>query len=65
MNKEAPRIRLIISDALASAVSLQNSLIGLPKGKFSTDDEEATSKFIQARGRSEGKFLDICNWLRR
>ncbi|KAJ1536457.1 Lsb5p [Saccharomyces cerevisiae] len=49
MNKEAPRIRLIISDALASAVSLQNSLIGLPKGKFSTDDEEATSKFIQAR----------------
>ncbi|EGA83839.1 Lsb5p, partial [Saccharomyces cerevisiae Lalvin QA23] len=46
MNKEAPRIRLIISDALASAVSLQNSLIGLPKGKFSTDDEEATSKFI-------------------
>ncbi|CAI4057065.1 hypothetical protein N7582_000767 [Saccharomyces uvarum] len=49
MNKEAPKIRLIISDALASAVSLQNSLIGLPRAKCSTDDEEATSKFIQAR----------------
>ncbi|CAI4056449.1 Lsb5p SKDI_03G0370 [Saccharomyces kudriavzevii IFO 1802] len=49
LNKEAPKIRLIISDALASAVSLQNSLIGLPRGKCSTDDEEATSKFIQAR----------------
>ncbi|EJS44533.1 lsb5p [Saccharomyces arboricola H-6] len=49
LNKEAPKIRLIISDALASAVSLQNSLIGLPRGKYSTDDEEATSKFIQAR----------------
>ncbi|CAI4037560.1 hypothetical protein SMKI_03G0330 [Saccharomyces mikatae IFO 1815] len=49
LNKEAPKIRLIISDALASAVSLQNSLIGLPRGKYSTDDEEATSKFIQTR----------------
>ncbi|SCU96484.1 LADA_0H01178g1_1 [Lachancea dasiensis] len=49
MEKEAPRIRLLISDALATAVSLKNTLKTLPPSVKSTDSEEATAKFVQAR----------------
>lgn len=49
IKKTAPAIRAVISDALAAAVALKNALMVLPQGKSSTDDEEATAKFIQAR----------------
>lgn len=49
MDKEAPRIRLLISDSLATAISLENSLMALGQSVSSTDDEECTAKFIQAR----------------
>ncbi|SCU98937.1 LAME_0G01134g1_1 [Lachancea meyersii CBS 8951] len=49
MAVEGPRIRLLISDSLASAISLKNTLKTLPSGIKSTDSEEATAKFIQAR----------------
>lgn len=68
MRKAAPTIRLLISDGLATAIALQNALMVLPQNKKSTDDEEATSKFIQARALrrkvlrylqlvTEGEFL--------
>lgn len=49
LEKETPKIKMLISDSLATAISLQNTLIALPKGTYSTDDEECTAKFIQAR----------------
>lgn len=49
LRKEGPKIRVVISDALAAAIALQNSLITLPQGKNAADDEQTTSKFIQAR----------------
>lgn len=49
IKKAAPAIRVVISDGLAAAISLRNSLMVLPSGARSTDDEEATARFIQAR----------------
>lgn len=49
MEKEGPKIRLLISDSLATSVSLKNTLMALPSSVKSTDSEEATAKFIQAR----------------
>ncbi|AET37303.1 Lsb5p Ecym_1045 [Eremothecium cymbalariae DBVPG len=46
---EASNIKLLISDALATAISLKNSLLELPKGKKSIDDAHATAKFTEAR----------------
>ncbi|CAR23829.1 Lsb5p [Lachancea thermotolerans CBS 6340] len=68
MTKEAPKIRLLISDSLATAVSLKNTLMTLPRTVNSTDDEEATARFVQARAMrrkvlrylqlvTEGEFL--------
>lgn len=68
MQSEGPKIRLLISDSLATSVSLKNSLMMLPSGVRSTEDEEATAKFIQARAMrrkvlrylqlvTEGEFL--------
>ncbi|QLQ78709.1 hypothetical protein HG537_0B00580 [Torulaspora globosa] len=68
IKKSAPQIRAAISDALAAAVALKNALMVLPPDKSSTDDEEATAKFIQARALrrkilrylqlvTEGEFL--------
>ncbi|SCU95589.1 LAFA_0G01134g1_1 [Lachancea sp. 'fantastica'] len=49
MAQEGPRIRLLISDALASAISLKNGLNSLSPSAKSTESEEVTAKFIQAR----------------
>lgn len=49
LKKEGPKISQIISDSLAAAVALQNALIVLPSGMSALDDENCTSKFIQAR----------------
>lgn len=49
MEKESSKIKLLISDSLASAISLQNSLMELNPNKSSLDDEDCTAKFIQAR----------------
>lgn len=49
IKKAAPAIRIVISDGLAAAISLRNALMVLPSGVSSTDDEEATARFIQAR----------------
>ncbi|SCV02938.1 LANO_0G01156g1_1 [Lachancea nothofagi CBS 11611] len=49
MQEEGPRIRLLISDSLASAISLKNTLKTLPSSMQSTNSEEATAKFVQAR----------------
>ncbi|QLL31197.1 hypothetical protein HG536_0B00580 [Torulaspora globosa] len=68
IKKSAPAMRVVISDALAAAVALKNALMVLPQGKSSTDDEEATARFIQARALrrkilrylqlvTEGEFL--------
>lgn len=68
MEKEAPKIKLLISDSLATAISLENLIMALPKGTYSTDNEECTAKFIQARAMrrkvlrylqliTEGEFL--------
>lgn len=61
MRKAAPKIRVVISDGLAAAIALQNALMVLPQGKRSTDDEEATAKFIQARAlrRKVLRYLQI------
>lgn len=68
LKKAAPTIRVVISDGLAAAIALQNALMVLPEGRSSTDDEDATAKFIQARALrrkvlrclqfiTEGEFL--------
>ncbi|CCD22199.1 Lsb5p NDAI_0A00410 [Naumovozyma dairenensis CBS 421] len=49
LKKEGPKISLIISNSLAAAVALQNSLIILPKDANALDDENATKNFIKAR----------------
>lgn len=49
IRKHAPKIKLIISDALAASVALKHSLLTLPADKYSTDDMEATDNFIKAR----------------
>lgn len=49
INKEAPKIRMIISDGLATATALRNALMLLSPGEKSTGDVEATGKFEQAR----------------
>lgn len=49
VRKAAPTIRMVISDGLAAAIALRNALMVLPAGARSTDDEEATARFIQAR----------------
>ncbi|GAV48562.1 hypothetical protein ZYGR_0K00670 [Zygosaccharomyces rouxii] len=47
--KESPKIRMVISDGLAAATALRNTLMVLPTGKKSTADEDATTKFEEAR----------------
>lgn len=49
MRKEGPKIQIIISNALAAAIALENALVVLPAGMDSMDSEDATAKFIQAR----------------
>lgn len=49
MAKESPKIHMVISDGLAAATALKNSLMMLPPGRSSTDDADATSKFEEAR----------------
>lgn len=49
MRREGPKIQVIISNALAAAIALENALVVLPQGVNAMDDEEATAKFIQAR----------------
>ncbi|CCF57684.1 hypothetical protein KAFR_0D00370 [Kazachstania africana CBS 2517] len=49
LKKESPKISLTLSNALAAAIALENSLITLPAGKNAMDDEEVTEKFVKAR----------------
>ncbi|KAL3234259.1 LAS seventeen-binding protein 5 [Nakaseomyces bracarensis] len=49
VKKHAPKIKIVISDALAAAVALKHSLLTLPAGKYSTNDLEATENFNKAR----------------
>ncbi|CCK69160.1 Lsb5p KNAG_0C00460 [Huiozyma naganishii CBS 8797] len=49
LKKHAPKIKMVISDALAAAVSLDNALMVLPENKNALTDKDTTSKFIQAR----------------
>lgn len=49
MRKEGPKIQVIISNAMAAAISLDNALVVLPQDADAMTDEDATSKFIQAR----------------
>lgn len=49
MRREGPKIQVIISNALAAAIALENALVILPPGVNAMDDEDATAKFIQAR----------------
>lgn len=49
LEKETPKIKLLISDSLETAVSLSNTLLTLPSNTKSTDSEECTAKFVQAR----------------
>ncbi|CAH01105.1 Lsb5p [Kluyveromyces lactis] len=49
LEKEAPKIKLLISDSLETAVSLSNALLAIPAHSKSTDSELCTAKFVQAR----------------
>ena len=49
LRKEAPKIKIIIADALAASTALQNSLMILPSNQNAMNAEECTSKFVQAR----------------
>ncbi|AQZ18924.1 LSB5 (YCL034W) [Zygosaccharomyces parabailii] len=49
VENEVPKIRMIITDGLATSVALKNALMVLPAGESSLDDPEATGKFEQAR----------------
>lgn len=49
LKKEGPKIQIIISNALAAAIALQNSLMVLPADANAMDDEDSTAKFVQAR----------------
>ncbi|KAK5779630.1 hypothetical protein RI543_003522 [Arxiozyma heterogenica] len=68
LKKEDPKIQIIISDALAAAIALENSLMVLPVDANAMEDEDCTTKFVQARAIrrkvlrylqlvTEGKFL--------
>ncbi|CAL9736412.1 LAS seventeen-binding protein 5 [Monosporozyma servazzii] len=61
MRREGPKIQVIISNALAAAISLENSLVILPQNVNAMDDEDATAKFIQARTirRKVLKYLQL------
>ncbi|AGO10806.1 AaceriAFR709Cp [[Ashbya] aceris (nom. inval.)] len=43
------KIKLLISDAVATALALQNALLALPAGTRAVDNAEASEKFTQAR----------------
>lgn len=49
VKKHSPKIKVLISDALAASVALKHSLITLPPGKYSTNDMAATENFNKAR----------------
>ena len=49
LKKEGPKIQIIISNALAAAIALENSLMVLPVDVNAMEDEDSTAKFVQAR----------------
>mgnify|MGYP003365253378 CR=1 FL=1 len=49
MKKEAPKIKILISDALAASTALQNALIMLPDEQNAMLDKNATECFVKAR----------------
>ncbi|AMD19503.1 HCL648Wp [Eremothecium sinecaudum] len=68
ITEETPKIKNLISDALAAATSLENELLALKKGELSTENERATIKYNKARSHrrivlrylqviTEGEFL--------
>ncbi|CAB4253332.1 similar to Saccharomyces cerevisiae YCL034W LSB5 Protein of unknown function [Maudiozyma barnettii] len=49
MKKETPKIKNLISDALAASTALQNALIMLPDEQNAMLDKNATESFVKAR----------------
>lgn len=49
IQKEIPKIKLLISEALSVSISLKNALLQIPNGSYSIDDEQATIYFVKAR----------------
>ncbi|SMN20116.1 similar to Saccharomyces cerevisiae YCL034W LSB5 Protein of unknown function [Maudiozyma saulgeensis] len=49
MKKETPKIKNLISDALAASTALQNTLIMLPDEQNAMLDKSATESFVKAR----------------
>lgn len=49
LQREAPKIKLIISDSLAASTALENSLMILPQGDNALKDRNSTECFIKAR----------------
>ena len=49
MKKEAPKIKLLISDSLAASTNLQNCLVTLPPNRNAMLDKQATDAFVKAR----------------
>ncbi|EDO18967.1 hypothetical protein Kpol_2002p37 [Vanderwaltozyma polyspora DSM 70294] len=61
VNKEIPKIKELIADALSVSIALNNALLRLKPGVYSIDDEQSTACFIKAREirRKILKYLQI------
>ncbi|CCE63461.1 hypothetical protein TPHA_0E03720 [Tetrapisispora phaffii CBS 4417] len=49
LQKESPKIRLLVGDSLSTSIALKNRLLQLRPGQTSVDDKDSTDLFVKCR----------------